>query len=56
MQEQVFTIQEVAEKLRVHHITIRRMIDKGEIAAFKMGYHWRIKASEVERLTQKKHL
>lgn len=54
MSEQVFTIQEVAERLRIHHTTVRRMIDRGELAAFKTGRIWRVKLADIEHLMQSK--
>ena len=40
--EEVMTIDEVAELLRVHPTTLYRMVKKNEVpGAFKMGSNWR---------------
>ena len=45
-----FSIQEVAEQHGVCVKTVRRMIERGELRAFKFGTAVRIPKSEVERL------
>ncbi len=50
MQEQVYTIDEAAEALRVHPDTIRRMIRKGELRYSRVGRQYRIPQSEIDRL------
>jgi len=44
------TIQEVADALGVHHTTVRRHIDQGNINAFRLGLTWRIPTEEVIRI------
>lgn len=53
-EHQVFSIQEVADKLRVSDDTVRRMISRGDLPAFRMGWKWRIKKEVLERLMQEK--
>jgi excisionase family DNA binding protein len=50
MTEEVYTIAEVAKKLRVSEATVRRMIDAGELQAFKVHNQWRIRREELERI------
>lgn len=45
--EQAYTIDELAELWKVNHKTIRGMIDRHELRAFKVGRDWRISRSEV---------
>ena len=46
-----FTVQEVAELLRVDHKTIRRYIKQGKIKAYKLSTQTiRIPRSEIEYL------
>lgn len=46
----MLTINEVAKRLTVSRDTIRRMIDRGELVAIKVGLRqWRIEEAELER-------
>ncbi len=49
-----FTIKEFAFRLEVHESTIRRLIKKGRLNAFRIGggikSGYRIPASEIERI------
>jgi excisionase family DNA binding protein len=47
---QLWTISEVAERLRLHYMTVYRMIRDGKIAAVQVGQSWRISEAEVLRL------
>lgn len=42
LNDEYYTIYELAEILKVHHNTIRRAIKRGDIKAFKIGTEWRI--------------
>lgn len=46
------TLKEAAEKLRVSDDTLQRMRKRGDIAMFKVGSQWRVRASEVIRLRE----
>ena len=50
LDDEFYTINEVADKLKVHHTTIRRAIKQGRIKAFKVGTKWLIKKEDIERL------
>lgn len=54
MPNEVLTISEVAKLLRVSEDTIRKMIDDGEMQAFKVRGQWRIRKEEVERIMRGK--
>jgi excisionase family DNA binding protein len=45
---ELLTPAEVALKMRVSAATVRRLIDRGEIAAFRVGHQWRIPASALQ--------
>jgi len=45
--QDVVTIKELADFLKVSVITIRRAIDSGELKAFKVGKSWRIEKEAV---------
>tara|TARA_R110002020_G_scaffold239991_1_gene452663 strand:- start:37 stop:333 length:297 start_codon:yes stop_codon:yes gene_type:complete len=46
-QEKVFTIKEIAHKLRVCVNTVRSMIRKGTLPAMKVGHQWRISETDL---------
>jgi excisionase family DNA binding protein len=46
--KKVLTLVEVAEFLRVHPITIYRLLYKDKIPAFKVGSEWRFSQESVE--------
>jgi excisionase family DNA binding protein len=41
-------IEEVAEILRVHESTVRRLIASGEVPAHRVGSQWRIRSDELD--------
>ena len=45
----IMTIDEVAEYLDLHPLTVRRLARDGEIPAFKVGRQWRIKRELLDR-------
>ena len=45
----IMTIDEVAEYLDLHPLTVRRLARDGEIPAFKVGRQWRIKRELLEK-------
>ena len=51
---EVFTIEEVAEILKVSVDTIRRMIKSGELEAFKVHRQYRIRKEVLERMMHAK--
>lgn len=44
----LLTIPDVAERLKVAEITVRRWIKYGEIIAHKIGHQWRISEADLE--------
>ena len=46
-EERLLTIPEVADRLRVNQKTVRRWIDMGELAAYKLGRQWRISERDL---------
>jgi len=43
--DEILTVPEVAEKLRLHPLTVRKMFREGTLPAFKVGRQWRVSAS-----------
>jgi excisionase family DNA binding protein len=46
----LLTVAEVAATLRVSKMTIYRMVNGGDLPAFKVGRSFRIRASSVQKL------
>jgi excisionase family DNA binding protein len=46
---ELLSLQEAAERLRVHYMTAYRWVRRGELAAFKAGGRLRVRASDIER-------
>lgn len=45
----IMTVDEVAEYLSLHPLTVRRLARDGEIPAFKVGRQWRIKRELLDK-------
>ncbi len=50
---ETYTVQEVAQALKLHPYTIRRLCREGKIPAFKFGGQWRFDAEEIEEWKKK---
>jgi excisionase family DNA binding protein len=50
-----YTVEEVAQALKLHPYTIRRLSREGKIPAFKFGGQWRFRKSEIEAWGMKKN-
>lgn len=48
MNEQIMTIKEVADYLKVHERTVYRLAKKREIPAFKVSNAWRFRKSDID--------
>ena len=55
MGDQVLTVKEVAEYLKVNERTVYRMASANKIPGFKVGASWRFKQSEIERWISEQH-
>lgn len=55
--ENIYTVEDAAEQLKVSTFTIREYLKNGKIKGFKIGNSWRIKESEletfIEQMTQR---
>lgn len=45
----IMTVDEVAEYLNLHPLTVRRLARDGEIPAVKVGRQWRIKRELLDK-------
>lgn len=48
MENQILTIKQVADYLKVNERTIYRLATSGELPAFKVGNSWRLKQADLE--------
>jgi len=48
--DEILTVQEVAEYLKLSRTTIWRWCNEGKLQAFKVGRGWRIHRLEVEEI------
>jgi len=48
-QEQVMTIQDVAEHLKVGTKTIYSLVQRGRLPGFKVGGQWRFRRKDIEQ-------
>lgn len=46
---QAFTSEEIAEYLRLHPYTIRRLAREGKIPAFRAGGQWRFRKDDIDQ-------
>ena len=55
MTDQIMTVKQVAEYLKVNERTVYRMATAKKLPAFKVGAAWRFKQSEIERWIEMQH-
>jgi excisionase family DNA binding protein len=48
--DDILTVQEVADYLKISKTTVWRWCNEKKIAASKVGHGWRIQRAEVERI------
>ena len=54
MPEEILTIREVADYLKVTERTLYRLVQDGEVPGFKVGGSWRFRRGDLERwITQR---
>lgn len=51
--EEVLTVEEVAEYLRIHPYTLRRLARAGKLPGFKVGGQWRFKKYDMDKLSSR---
>lgn len=47
--DRLLTVREVADAMRVSHMTVYRLIKSGELPAIRVGRNFRIRESELDR-------
>jgi len=48
----VYTVDEVADALKLHPYTIRRLSREKKVPAFKFGGQWRYRKDEIDNWTK----
>jgi len=55
MPDQILTVRQVADYLKVNERTVYRMATAGKLPAFKVGASWRFKQVEIELWIKQQH-
>jgi len=50
-----YTVDEVAEALKLHPYTVRRLCREGKIPCFKFGGQWRLRKDDIEQWSKSKN-
>lgn len=50
--DEILTVKEVADYLKISRTTVWRWCQAGRLTAFKAGRNWRVRRSDVERLME----
>ena len=53
---ELLTLQEAADRLKVHYMTAYRWVRRGDLPAFKAGGRLRVQASDVDRFVQQRRV
>jgi len=54
MEQEYYTVEEIAQKLRVQVYTVRGWIRKKELPAYKVGRDYRVKKEDYEEFLKKR--
>lgn len=49
MPEEILTLRQVAEYLKVTERTLYRLVQEGQLPAFKVGNSWRFRRDDLDR-------
>ncbi len=52
-EDEIMTVSEVAQYLRISEVTTYKFIQDGKIPGFKIGRHWRVKRSDLAEFIEK---
>lgn len=51
--DEIMTVNEVAEYLKISEVTTYKLVQEGKMPAFKIGRHWRVKRSDLSEFIEK---
>jgi excisionase family DNA binding protein len=54
MGEEILTIREVADLLKLHPKTVNKLVISGKLPAYRIGRQWRFRKSEVLKTLEKR--
>jgi excisionase family DNA binding protein len=54
MEEKIYTVEEVASKLRVDARTVRKWIRNGDLAAIDVGREYRIRSTALDEFIRRR--
>jgi len=46
--EKIYTVDEIAERLRVSRPTVLALLNRGELKGFRVGVQWRVLSEDFE--------
>lgn len=49
MENQLLTLEEAAERLKISKFTVRRFIEIGKLEGVRVGRQWRVTEEEIKR-------
>ena len=52
MEERYYTLQEIADRLRVNYRTVYRWVHDGTLPAYQVGQHWRVGERDLARFME----
>ena len=55
MDEEILTIREVADLLKLHPKTVNKFAISGKLPAYRIGRQWRFRKSEVLKALEKRN-
>lgn len=51
--DEIMTVNEVAEYLKISEVTTYKLVQEGKIPAFKIGRHWRVEKRDLSEFIDK---
>lgn len=52
MEERYYTLQEVADRLKVNYRTVYRWVHEGTLPAYQVGQFWRVSESDFREFME----
>jgi len=50
--DELFTVEEVAQKLKLHTDTVKRLLRTGQLTGYKILREWRVKQSDLDKFME----
>ena len=54
MDEEILTIREVADLLKLHPKTVNKLANSGKLPGYRIGRQWRFRKSDLLRVLEKR--